>query len=104
MAGDSNKTIAIIIALPDLDPAQTAAELPSNVTVIEEGNGRFFSTPDLDNCWSDITDQRAIDDSGERFTITGTLYCISPLAEVNGASSVSIPELEFSGLIDWGND
>jgi len=99
--GDSEITIAIIIAVPDLERAKTATELPSNVTVIQEGSGRFFSTSDLHSCWTDINDQRAIDDNAERFSIDGRLYCISPLAEVNGEASVLISELAFSGLVDW---
>jgi hypothetical protein len=29
------------------------------------------------------------------------MYCIAPLIEVNGDSSVTIDELSFSGLLDW---
>lgn len=89
--------LAVIIAIPELGD-EPAAELASNVTIIEEGNGRFFSTPGLDSCWSDIaTIEPGPDDIS---VVAGTLYCISPLVEVNGDASVSLPELEFSGIID----
>lgn len=101
LAPDGEIAIAIIIAVPGLQPAKTAAELPSNVTVIQEGSGRFFSTSDLDSCWTDINEQSAIDEHAGRFSIDGRLYCISPLAEVNGEASISMSELVFSGLIDW---
>lgn len=94
--------LAIIIGVNGIGPDETAAELPSNVTIIEEGQGRFFSTSDLDSCWTDVERQAAIDSISGRYEIDGTLYCISPLAEVNGSGSVSIPELRFSGLVDWG--
>lgn len=93
--------IAIIIAIPDLERAQAAAELASNVTLIEEGNGRFFSTASLDNCWTDVEEQIAVDEGDPRYLVVGTLYCIAPLIEVNGDASVSIPELSFSGFLDW---
>jgi hypothetical protein len=95
-------SLAIIIAIPDLVRDTEDTEFGSNVTLIEEGNGRFFSTPDLNNCLTAIDSIEALDDSGDRFSIAGTLYCVSPLPEVNGDSSVSIPELTFSGLLDWG--
>jgi hypothetical protein len=98
--GDEQR-IAIIIAIPDLERAARGKELKTNVTVIEEGNGRFFSTPDLDNCLTDITALVALDDADERFSIGGVLYCVSPLPEVNGQSSILISELHFLGLIDW---
>lgn len=94
--------LAIIIGVHGIGPEEAAAELPTNVTIIEEGQGRFFSTTDLDACWTDIERQVAIDADAGRYAIDGTLYCISPLVEVNGSGSVSIPELRFSGLVDWG--
>jgi len=41
--GDKQQ-LAIIIAIPDLGRGTLGLELASNVTVIEEGGGRFFST------------------------------------------------------------
>lgn len=98
---DDDRRIVLIIAIPELQRAATGAELQSNVTVIEEGGGRFFSTSGLDNCLTDITAVEALDDTGDRFSIAGVVYCVSPLAEVNGSSSVSIGELQFSGVLDW---
>ncbi|MBT8100782.1 MAG: hypothetical protein KJO82_13585 [Gammaproteobacteria bacterium] len=103
-AGDHGESrIAIIISVPDLARAETVRELPSNVTVIEEGIGRFFSTGDLDSCWTDIDSHEAISETSGRHTIAGTLYCIAPVAEINGSKSVSIDELHFSGVVDWGS-
>lgn len=98
---DGERQIAIIIAMPTLQRGSTGQEIASNVTLIEEGNGRFFSTPDLDNCWTDVTRVEAFDESTVRFSISGTLYCVQPLAEVNGPASVSLTELQFQGLLDW---
>jgi hypothetical protein len=101
-AGINSTPIAFIIGIPDLKRGSDAAELPSNVTVIEESTSRFFSTPNLDSCWTDVEVQWPVEDSDTLFRIDGVLYCISPLPEVNGDASVSIPELRFSGLLDWG--
>ena len=99
--GADERQIAIIIAIPELSRDSPGTEYASNVTVIEEGRGRFFNTVDLSNCLTDITAMTAIDADGDRHTISGSLYCLAPLAEVNGDSSVSITELRFEGLIDW---
>ena len=101
-AGDT--AIAIIVALPALDRAATARELDSNVTVIEEGSGRFFSTAGLGSCWTDVLEHEGPRDGANVFFVAGTLYCIAPLAEVNGDSSVTLRELQFGGYIDWGNN
>jgi hypothetical protein len=97
----SNLKLAIIIAIPDLERDAAGRELASNVTVIEEGGGRFFSTSDLGNCLTDISIVEKLDADADRYSIGGKLYCVSPLAEINGDSSVLIPELAFLGLVDW---
>jgi hypothetical protein len=100
---DREQRLAIIIAIPDLGREALGNEYRSNVTVIEEGNGRFFSTPNLDNCLSDITTLDPLNDGSDAYSLGGLLYCVSPLPEVNGESSISVPELRFHGLLDWSS-
>ncbi len=99
-AADSR--LAIILALPELQRGNAALESPTVVTLTVEGSGRFFSTPTLASCWSDIAAQDLIDDGGHRYDVTGTLYYVAPLGEINGDAAITIPELEFRGIIDWG--
>ena len=101
-SGDSVTTLTFILGLPDLEAGQTGDELPTNVTLMEEGSGRFFGTPDADGCWTDVTEQKPADSGEENeFLITGSLYCVSPLAELNGGSSVNFTELNFTGRVTW---
>lgn len=102
-AGDlEGRQIAFINALPDLRRGVAGKELPSMVTVIEEGSGRFFSTVDSNVCWTDIAELEAIDPSDANYRIGGRLYCVAPLTQVNGASEILIRDLEFRGLLTWG--
>jgi hypothetical protein len=98
---DSEYEIAFIISLPDLVEGAIGNELPSKVTVIEEGAGRFFSSADQEICWTDITDSQAINADASLFELSGSLYCVAPLAEVNGDSDITLGDFEFRGLIDW---
>ena len=95
------QSLAFIIAMPMLERGTTATELASNVTIIEEGSGRFFSTSGLESCWTDVDAQSVIDHAPNTYSIKGTLYCITPLPQVNGDSSVLLRELHFYGLLDW---
>jgi hypothetical protein len=98
-----DEQLAFIIALPDLEPGQSGKEFASNVTVTVEGSGRFFSNPNMDSCWTDVMseEQTAADDG--RYTLTGTLYCVTPLGELNGDTAVSVTELSFASIVDWSN-
>ncbi len=95
------RQIAIIIALPALRRGGAGKELHSKVTLIEEGAGRFFSTGEQDICWTDIDALDSIADSDAKFAVSGTLYCVAPLTEVNGDSDITFRDLRFRGLLDW---
>lgn len=97
----SGNQLSIILALPELEPGLAATESPTVVTLTVDGSGRFFSTPTLESCWTDVTEQDPIADHGDRYEIEGTLYCVSPLGEINGDAAVSIPEMAFRGIVDW---
>jgi len=103
-AGDAaGERLAIIIAVPGLEPEETGVELPSKVTATVEGSGRFFTTPNLESCWTEIRSQTVLPDLDGASAVDGVLYCIAPLGEVNGDAAVSIPELSFSALVEWSN-
>lgn len=93
--------LAFIIALPDLRRGESGKELPSTVTIIEEGAGRFFSNADQDTCWTDVLELEAMPGSPSHFAIRGALYCVAPLAEVNGDSDITLGDFNFRGLLDW---
>jgi hypothetical protein len=97
--------LAFIIALPRLEQGRRAREMPAGVTLIEENAGVFFSTPEPSTCWADIDQQvpleEAAEDGAPEYRISGLLYCLSPLAEVNGNRSVTLTDLRFSGRLDW---
>lgn len=98
----ANRQLAIILAIPGLERGTTGKELATVATLTVEGSGRFFSTPNLDSCWSDISAQDPIEDSDQHYEIAGTLFCVAPLGEVNGDAAISIPRLEFRSIVEWG--
>jgi hypothetical protein len=101
-AGDiEGERLALIIAIPGLTRGETAGEIPSNVTTTVEGSGRFFSTPSLESCWTDVRSQTPVSDAENTFVLSATLYCVAPLGEINGDAAVYIPELTFTTLVHW---
>ncbi len=100
----ADEQLAFIIALPGLRPGQSGQEFASNVTVTVEGSGRFFSSPNMESCWTDVTSEEQPAAGAGRYTLTGTLYCVSPLGELNGDAAVSLSELSFTSIVDWSNE
>ena len=95
----ADRQLAIIVALPTLERGSTGAEIPTVLTLTVEGSGRFFSTPNLDACWTDVRVQEPVTE--DTFDVAGTVYCVAPLGEVNGEAAVSIPQLDFRSTIEW---
>jgi hypothetical protein len=103
ITADGERRLAFILGLPDLRRGETAKELPTNVTLMEEGTGRFFGTRDAANCWTDIeVHERMQPTESTTYSVSGVLYCVAPLAELNGKSNVSFADLTFTGHVTWG--
>lgn len=101
-AAEGDRQLAFILGLPGLIEGETAKEIPTNVTLMEEGTGRFFGTRDTTNCWTDVDEHEQLRGSeSPTYRISGILYCVAPLAELNGSSSISFVDLRFTGRLDW---
>jgi hypothetical protein len=99
---DEKLRLVFILGLSDLVEGETASELPTNVTLMEEGTGRIFGTRYEVNCWTDIDLHEPIQPAvSSTYTIGGVLYCVKPLINLNGSSNISFAELEFTGQLDW---
>jgi len=97
----AGERLAIIIALPTLEPALTGPEFDSVVTITVDGSGRFFSTPNLGTCWADIETNAPLTGDSALHNVAGSLTCVGPLGEFNGDAFVDIRELRFSSIANW---
>ncbi len=103
---DSAQQLTFILSLPGLEEAATGTELPTGVTLIEDDAGRFFSTQENDLCWSNIDRQDPqLGDDGlairNRYIVSGLLFCVAPLAQLNGSASVTLSDMTFTGRLSW---
>jgi hypothetical protein len=100
--GSAKRSLAFILAMPDLRQGETGKELPTNVTMIDEISGRFFGTQDTDNCWTDIERHEQLAGSEQtNYRVSGIVYCLAPIAELNGNASVMVDEMSFTGRLNW---
>ena len=93
--------LAIIVAMPELSAGDTGPEFDSNVTISVEGTGRFFSTPNLDTCWTTVAANEPLGGDPGTHNVVGSLTCVAPLGEINGDGFVDIRNLKFSGIAKW---
>lgn len=93
--------LALIVALPELAAGETGPGFDSVVTITVEGSGRFFSTPHIGTCWTDIDTNVPLADGGDTHIVAGTVDCVGPLGEFNGDAWVELSDLRFSGVGNW---
>ncbi len=97
----SGERLAIIIAIPDLEAGMTGPDIDAVVTVTVEGSGRFFSTPNLGACWTDIDTNEAVPGQAGSYVVAGELACVGPLGEFNGDAFAELRNVRFSGIAAW---
>lgn len=98
--GDEGAGLVIVVGLNDAELGVDKGELAANVTIIDEANGMFYSTQQEPRCWTQITSQLMLSGTAEEtWRLDGRLYCASALAAITGLESVTLDEIEYSGIM-----
>lgn len=71
-------------------------EVAANLTIVDEGNGRFFNSGAGERCWAQTAQ---VNQEAGSYIVAGRVYCAGALAEVNGPGTVTPGEIEFAGRI-----
>lgn len=87
--------IVFMIGIDASPDGLAGGERTANVTVIDERDGRFFSTGGNRRCWVDELRPRPADGDGR--WLTGRLYCAGPLPSLADRSSLTLGDIHFSG-------
>jgi len=75
-------------------------EKVANITIIDEIDGRFFSTSGNDRCWTKIHNVESIfGETHPTFQIDGDLYCAGGLPSLSDRGSVTLDDFQFSGRL-----
>jgi len=73
-----------------------------NLTVIDEQNGRFYSTAGLERCWTHIdTVEPYQSRTAAHYRIDGVLYCSGALASLVDKQSITLGDIHFSGRLSF---
>jgi hypothetical protein len=93
--------IVVMIGIDGKSAELPGRERPANVTVIDERDGRFFSSGGTGRCWVDeirISDPPAGDpEVNEAQWLSGRLYCAGALPALADRSSLTLGDIRFAG-------
>jgi hypothetical protein len=75
-------------------------EHAANVTIIDESEGRFFSSGGNERCWAMIDRfERLADTDHTAYEVEGDVYCTGALPSLSDNRSVTLQDVRFSGRL-----
>lgn len=80
--------------------------LPTNLTVIFEGEQRMFATRGQDRCTVDQLAQERVGDLGgplRTYRIVAHGFCISPASSLDDAAHILVSSFDFAGRVTFGD-
>lgn len=99
--GHAARQLRFIFGINLHDSAQGPAQaLPTNLTVILEGEQQMFATRGDERCAVETLERTpllASDGRKQRVHVRG--YCTSPAVDLAGEASLLMPTFEFTGLV-----
>jgi hypothetical protein len=94
--------VSVLVVLEGRPDELAGAERPANVTVIDERQGRFFSSAGPGRCWASIDSVTPVGPRPGRLAgsrVAGLVYCVGALPSVGDRSSLTLGDLRFAGWV-----
>jgi hypothetical protein len=74
--------------------------MPTNLTVILEGEQQLFATRGSEHCAVETLESRALEQTGnKRYRVHARGYCLGPATNVAGDEHLLLPTFEFTGTV-----
>lgn len=92
---DDGSRLSFIVGIEGRHDRLAGREWPANLTLIAEGEGRFFATAGAGRCRAGIHEVQSLEEG--RLGIAGELWCVGGVPSLSDAQSVLPEELKFRG-------
>jgi hypothetical protein len=111
--GPGRRRVRMVFGIDGAREGQRARELPTNLTVIFEGEHQLFATQGDRNCTIDrLRQERIGDDRGptrplragaktRSYRVTAHGFCIAPANDLGGKRRIVVTTFDFAGQADF---
>jgi hypothetical protein len=96
------RRLVIVFGIAGLSESSSGHGLPANVTIIEEGMARIYSTLGDDKCTVDDVKQQLITPwrkESRTYRVSGRGFCVQPARAVGGDATVLMSTFDFVGQV-----
>jgi hypothetical protein len=98
--------LRMVFGVARVHEGRSGRELPTNLTVIFEGEQRLFATRGDDRCTVDQLRQERLADAGSkrRWRVVARGFCVSPASTLNSDARLLVSKFDFAGSVVFGED
>jgi hypothetical protein len=94
------RRLRMVFGLARITEGSAGRALPTNLTLILEGEERLFATRGDDKCTADEVSQErvgSLDGPGRTYRVVARGFCIVPVNTINNAERILISSFDFAG-------
>jgi hypothetical protein len=94
------RRLRMVFGVVDAKEGRSGSELPTNLTVIFEGEEHLFATRGENRCTVDKLDQERLGALGgprRTYRVVARGFCISPASTLNGEGRIWVSRFDFAG-------
>jgi hypothetical protein len=94
------RRLRLVFGVGDAKEGVAGKELPTNLTVIFEGENRLFTTQGQDRCTVDQLEQQRVGEPGgprRSYRVVARGFCIAPASALGGEGQILVSRFDFAG-------
>jgi hypothetical protein len=106
LRGDGRR-IRLVFGIGHVGEGATGATLPTNITLLFEGESRLYATLGDDKCTTDSVSQSRVETLGDHravYRIVARGFCIGPASNPTRTERVVLTSFDFAGRVEFGDD
>lgn len=99
------RRLRMVFGVANAAEGNAGSALPTNLTVIFEGEKRLFATRGDDRCTVDKLDQERLGALGgptRTYRVVARGFCIAPVTAVSGDERIVVSSFDFAGHVTFG--
>jgi hypothetical protein len=101
-AQSDGRRLRLVLGISNVSEGRPGRALPTNLTVIFEGEGRLFATRGEDKCTVDELWQERFGDLsgiGRSYRVVGRGFCIAPASSADRSERIVVSRFDFAGRV-----
>jgi len=104
--GDGRRT-RLVFGIGSVREGRGGHELPTNLTVIFEGEDRLFATRGDDHCTVDMLTQERVGPLGGRersYRVVARGFCVAPASTLDNSARILVSRFDFAGAVVFDDE